>query len=388
MKSILFFDFFSGNIAGAQKVTLNILEQLSDEFEISIFNRNEEGSLYGKKLRDKFKVYDIPFDRLISSVFGTGNFESSKKNIVTKILFVLNVIFFNLMSCYKVLKIKPDYIYTYDPRGLILSFLLLKNFKAKKIWHLHGTLNCSSFIAKIFIYFSDVIIVPSEAIKNSLPKSNKIIVIYNGFYFYESSKNKIDNDIIDLIFVGSLVPHKGLHNIIDALSSIEYNVNLNIYGCEPINSSYPFSYMQYLEEKSINIENVKINFIGWSENIPKYLSESDLLIFSSIINQDIIVDNKSYNVRSSEALPTVIIESLSVGTPVVATNTPGVNEIITDSNDGIIIDESKPKLILDSINYIIKNKKLYSPNVDKIRTKFSIVKMKDELLKIFNENYY
>lgn len=387
MKKILIFDFFSGNIAGAQKVTFNVIRMLEDNFILSIFNRPVKKSEHGRRLREKFNVNDIPCDRLISSVFGTGNFETSKKSILTILLFFANIFILNVFSLLKVISEKPDYVYTYDPRGFILSFLFLRFFKTKKIWHLHGPLHCHKTIARALIYFTDVVIVPSKAIKDSLPKSNKVTVIYNGFNFKDEERSPNKTGTLNLIFVGTIAPHKGLHNLIESLSyvnivNIKDNICLDIYGEENSTSSYPFSYRQLLEKKIPSRKNIKVNFMGWSDQISNRLAQADLLIFPSVINQELTIEGNTFNIRSSEALPTVIIESISVGTPVIATNTPGVDEIITEYSDGIIITESDPTLISNAINEYLKNAKTYSPDTIRIREKFSEKIMKDSLFYI------
>ncbi|SMY33253.1 Spore coat protein SA [Photobacterium malacitanum] len=384
MKKVVIFEFFTGNIAGAQKVTLNIIPMLKKTYDVVIFQR-QNNTLYSDTVKEFGETKRIPCESLFTKVFGTGRFEGTKKTLMDKIYFILNVLFFNVFSLFHVIKEKPDYTYTYDPRGFVLSCLLLKLTKTKVIWHLHSKLSCSDKISKIMMSFVDEIIVPSQNIKDSLPADDKVKVIYNGFDLKrEIAKNPVADEL-NLSFVGSLVAHKGLHNILLALKDIDHsNVKLHVYGSYA-HSNPLLNYEDYIS--SIISENAlqdKVIFHGWCSNVIPEIMKSDLLIFPSVINQTLSFKGETMKVNSSEALPTIVIEALSVETPVVAVNTPGISEIVVEKSDGIIIDESEPSLIANAVNEIIANQKSYCPDSKLIINKFSLEEMQQHIYDTFN----
>lgn len=385
MKKVIIFEFFSGNIAGAQKVTLNIIPMLKEKYDVLIYKRSRD-SIYNDELTKFGNNRSLPFENIFRKVFGTSNFESKKKTLINKVFFVINVFLFNIYSLYHVVKEKPEYTYTYDPRGLVLSCLLLKLTKTKVIWHLHSKLSCSNKISKIMMSFVDEIIVPSENIKDSLPTDDKVKVIYNGFDLErEIVKSSIPNEL-NLSFVGSLVAHKGVHNTILALNYIKHeNVKLHVFGgYSKINLD--LNYEDYLNSLIDECDlKEKVIFHGWCTNVIPEIMSKDILIFPSVINQNLEYKGNTFKVNSSEALPTIVIEALSVETPVVAVNTPGISEIVVENSDGIIIQESEPKLIADSVNKIIEEIPDYKPDSKLVVTKFSLEKMKENLYNIFIE---
>ncbi|WP_347000298.1 glycosyltransferase, partial [Bacteroides cellulosilyticus] len=62
------------------------------------------------------------------------------------------------------------------------------------------------------------------------------------------------------------------------------------------------------------------------------------------------------NVSSSEGIPVSIMEAISFGIPVVATNVGGTNEIVVDGEDGFLLGKDfELKELSSLISYLIDN---------------------------------
>ena len=389
MLDVLVVEPFSGNISGAQKVTINIIDMFSEKYNVGIISRKKEGKL--KNLLNKYNVIGVlPFENIISTVFGLGNLVQRSKSIKFYFRMAFVILVCNIYCLYKAIYYRPKYIYTYDPRGLVLSCLFMKFFGFKVVWHLHGKLHHSDKTIVFFKKLSSTILVPSYSISDSFKDKSSIHVIYNGFDFnsHVSNREFCQGDILNITFIGTLIPHKGLHNLIDAINllinhgSVEY-IKLNIVGEFP--QSNNVNYKKYLEDLVSNLpKNVFVQFCGWSDSPEQYILNSDVVVFPSVIEGTIHLDGKDQKIASSEALPTVLIEALSCGVPVVATRTPGCDEIVSDKSYGVIIDESEPLLIMEGIEKIIINNKFYKFSPTNIRVKFSKSSMFESVFKILS----
>lgn len=388
MKKVLIIDPFCGSIAGAQKVTLNVIKFLQKKhYKLSIIARKKD-SIHTKALNDFSIIGHLPLEFILKKVFGQGNFDNSKKNLFTYLKIITSLIFCNLYCLYKAIKVKPDYVYTYDIRGLFVSCLLLKLFGFKVVWHLHGQLNYSSFLISCIQKICTKIIAPSHSVTEPFKDRGIVKVIYNGFDFEDTKPlGKVDNKRqLELIFLGTLLPHKGVHNLILALNEpllSNYNLSLSIFG--EFDSMSDLEYKDYLLSltQKVNKQH-SVSFRGWSTEPSHDISKSDILVFPSVISGDILLGGKLRKISSSEALPTVLIEALVHQTPAIATNTPGVDEILCNPNDGIIIADSEPGLISCAINKIALNTDLFIPNSTLYREKFSLNKMESELMSVFS----
>lgn len=118
-----------------------------------------------------------------------------------------------------------------------------------------------------------------------------------------------------LVFVGNLIPLKGVDTILRALATLPPDINLKIVG--------EGDQKKGLEELCVAMSiNQRVNFIGAlpPESIPAVLQQSDVLVLSSY----------------SEGRPNVVLESLAAGLAVVASRIEGTSELVIDGQTGLL----------------------------------------------------
>ena len=87
----------------------------------------------------------------------------------------------------------------------------------------------------------------------------------------------------------------------------------------------------------------KVAFIGFQSNPYKFMARADVFVLSSLW----------------EGLPTVLIEAMACGTPVVSTDCPsGPGEIITHEVNGLLVPPADPEALSAAILRVLKNKEL------------------------------
>lgn len=88
-----------------------------------------------------------------------------------------------------------------------------------------------------------------------------------------------------------------------------------------------------------------------------------------------------------EGLPMTIIEAMSYGKPVVASNVGGVSEIVRDGINGYAL-QNEENLFVEKIQEILGNQEIYSKMSKKAKeifeTELSVEYMTKEYLKIYN----
>ena len=189
---------------------------------------------------------------------------------------------------------------------------------------------------------SSINIVKSQALKDSIVNlgvdGTKVHVVHNGvdqnkFHPHPPSdvrkKLGLSSDKKYCLFIGNFQIEKGLKYLISATSLItQSNIEFLIVGSGPLESE-----IKQLAEK-LGVDK-KITFLGRVAHdlIPEYMSAADLLCLPSL----------------REGCPNVVLESLSCGTPVVASNVGAVPDIITSDKLGVIVPPQNPQLLAEGI---------------------------------------
>ncbi len=127
-----------------------------------------------------------------------------------------------------------------------------------------------------------------------------------------------------IVFVGRLEPVKGLDKLIQAVSELEANVGLILVG----NGSLKKALTRHVQELGME---ERILFCGAIEHhcLVDYFQAADLLALASY----------------SEGWPTIILEAMACGTPVVSPAVGGVPEIITNDSLGVLTENNRPELL-------------------------------------------
>jgi len=126
-----------------------------------------------------------------------------------------------------------------------------------------------------------------------------------------------------VLFVGRIVPYKGLEYLIRAIQHItnemeEPDFNLLLVGeSEGKHITNPSNYFKTIQDL-VRISSLESNvqFLGrvGSSELPIYYSLADVVVLPSV--------------SRGEAFGTALIESLACGTPVVASDLPGVRDVL------------------------------------------------------------
>lgn len=108
-----------------------------------------------------------------------------------------------------------------------------------------------------------------------------------------------------------------------------------------------------------------IKFLGIRSDLPELYSLSDIFVSTSL--------------SKYEGLSNVILEALSSGSPVIATESLGTNELITNNLNGFLIPDNDIVVLAEKIKYLMNNpleRKRLSVNAQEfIKREFSIDKM-------------
>jgi glycosyltransferase involved in cell wall biosynthesis len=189
------------------------------------------------------------------------------------------------------------------------------------------------------------VIANSQGLKELALKAEpkkEIGVIYNGVdieeFFADESKRNAEQ--FTIICLGRVTPRKGVRFLIQAfkiLSGRYENVRLLIVGDGNEKKSLE-DLVQGLDLKD------KVEFAGAiaHENVLGYYQRANVFVLPSL----------------NEGMSNVMLEALACGLPVVATNTGGTKELLTDNVNGLVVKMKDADDLAEKIEKLILNPEL------------------------------
>jgi len=240
------------------------------------------------------------------------------------------------------------------------------------------------FIQRLLAIFCDEILSVSSSLKKEIVNkigipSKKIKVIYNGvdetvftgnhdttdlrFGIKERCDVSLDDESFVIGCIGSLKPEKNQMMLLNALLRCNSIRPTNTIKVIFLGDGPDRTLLETFVKK--NKLNKQVIFLGQRNDIPIVLSLVDLLVSTSVPHW--------------EGLSNVILEAMSSGVPVIATNSVGNNELVREGMNGYLIPSQNAVLLAERIDFMYSNspeRRRMSNNArTMVRDNFSIKKM-------------
>lgn len=361
---------------GAELFVIRLLEQMHLKFDCHLiivwqYHTQKEIEIINK-LHGKVNIHFL--------------FEGKKKNTIG---------FFSIRRKFKALvrKYSPNIINSHsalpDLLNASLSFLHTRKIHSVRTMHtdihwIDSAIIEWLFINLVFPIVFDKEIAISKATKKRLDNrmltkltKNNSDLIYNG----------ISTDLFDLPYkrvglskhsdykytplkilsVGRLSHQKGYEYLLKAVKLIENEVNykLLIVGDGPTyNSLITLS-------KNLGLE-TSIEFLGFRNDVLEIMAKSHIFVSSSLW----------------EGFPTVVLEAMAIGLPIIATNVSGSRELITDNKTGLLVPVRDPEAIAKAIVQLVSNPEFSEnliSNANEVVKKHTITKVARKYAKVYRE---
>lgn len=259
----------------------------------------------------------------------------------------------------------------------IISILTSKNIYFQI--HFSGveeTFSKSWLIRKLHLFFlkrNFKIILLSENFKNQLITlgfaESKLCVLYN---FHNVNANpKLDlkksDQVLELLFIGSICKRKGFHDLLTALSQIGIEYRLNVLG------EFSDNDMKSHSESYILEHHLNVSFYGYLAGPDKdaVISKSDILILPSY----------------SEGFPMVIPEAMAMGCAIISTDIAGIPEIVIQGINGFLINPGDIKELTNKITRLSNDRELlinFKKNSLKLSSQYTLENYIGRLSEIYN----
>lgn len=246
-------------------------------------------------------------------------------------------------------------LHSHETRSDLIGLICAKKKHIRLVTTLHGWITNDlkskvlAYLDKVILHFFYMIIVVSERMKQQVMKykipEKKIHVLRNSLLvdqYHPDSEDQnfrkefnIPPETVLIGNIGRLSPEKGQVHFILAANEIlkkNYNVKFVLIGI----GSDQEKLQKLARENSISDS---VIFTGYRSDMQSIYNSLDLVVQSSF----------------TEGMPNVILESLLMETPVIATDVGGTSEIVEDNTTGILIKPGDFRTISIKIEQYLKN---------------------------------
>lgn len=374
MKRILFITHTFSHGGGAERVLNTLIGELTKWYEIDLIERWEDNTY----------VYELPpnVHRLKSMTYYPHMVETMGWS---KLYWGIQRRLLTLLTC-----ISPGMVYRHYIKGeydyeisfnYLYSALLIANSSNKKsikvMWN-HTDLydldfrkykGFSRFVTmikknvqrKAFKRTNQIVAISHntyQSIIDLFPFTSSYISIISNGYNFDEFRVKAEEFVINksdrfrLAFLGRLEPRKNIVTAVKAtkmvLEKSLVNAELLILGDGECRDE---------AENLTKDNNDHFIFAGFKSNPYPYLRSADALLLTS----------------TNEGFPTVLIEAISLGIPVITTHVGGVDEIVRDGRNGIVVENEVEK-IAEAIYYMAANYHQFTNNIEATVSQFTAEK--------------
>jgi rhamnosyl/mannosyltransferase len=172
-----------------------------------------------------------------------------------------------------------------------------------------------------------------------------------------------------VLFVGRMVAHKGIENLLEAARSVAYARFLLVGGGPELES------MRRLAARLGVADRVILPGQVSAEDLPAYFAACDVFVLPSV--------------SRLEAFGIVALEAMASGKPVVVSDIPGVREVIVDGKEGLLADPVNPDDLGGKIRTLLADDKkrevMGRAGREKVEREFSIEKVVDRIEGVYRE---
>lgn len=147
-----------------------------------------------------------------------------------------------------------------------------------------------------------------------------------------------ENPKVKILFIGRLIPRKGFERVVQALPHVR-DAATRPFEIEVVGTGAHRHVLDDLAEKLGVSELIKYVGVVPYDQLEKSYQYADIFVLTSL----------------SEGMPSVILEAMGCGLPVIASDVGGNNEIVDEGENGFLIQGDDVDTLAEKITYLIDN---------------------------------
>jgi len=169
----------------------------------------------------------------------------------------------------------------------------------------------------------------------------------------EKIAERARSEELRILFIGNLIPRKGLHTLLEAVRFQPFSFRLDVVGSLTSDSQYAKQIQKFIAQHDLS---------SFAPALPGNVRQDDVragasvFLHGSLQREPLIEKLKNAHVlvvpSSYEGFGIVYLEGMCFGLPAIGTTAGAAGEIITDGVDGFLIEPENPKELADKLKLL------------------------------------
>lgn len=178
-----------------------------------------------------------------------------------------------------------------------------------------------------------------EALAKKADPDSEFLYIPNGVETQRFTPiERPENPKVKILFIGRLIPRKGFHRVVRALPKVRSMAKVP-FTIEVVGTGAHRAELDALAEE-LEVSEL-ISYVGMVpyDQLEKSYQYADIFVLTSL----------------SEGMPSVILEAMGAGLPIIASNVGGNNEIVREGENGFLIMGDDIDILADKMATLIND---------------------------------
>lgn len=169
----------------------------------------------------------------------------------------------------------------------------------------------------------------------SIEPAAHTVVVSNTVHIPDTTVHwPAEDERFQVLFMGVLIQRKGVNDLLDAVARLRDEGRLSSMRVAIAGTGAQESELKE-KAKSLGLLDDAVKFVGWSAGDKK----------RSLFEKSQVLVLPSYN----EGLPVAVLEAISYGMPVIATNVGDIASAVHDGENGYLVDPGDVEALADSL---------------------------------------
>ena len=212
--------------------------------------------------------------------------------------------------------------------------------------------------------------------------SGKVHCIYNGLDLADFGfqlPRTVDPGLPVILSVARLIPKKGLEDLIEAaaiLMQLGRAFRVEIIGNGPLRNDLENRVKQLGLSECVEFRGPQPQ-----ESVSSAYQRASIFALPCVVTED----------GDRDGIPTVVLEAMASGVPVVSTPISGIPELIESSRDGLLVPPNSPLLLAEALDRLLDDSQLRDRLAQaaraKIESRFLVERSSSQLLRLFQNGH-